>query len=80
MAKLLFFGRLSDITGQLETNPQLPEAIQTTEALRQWLGTEYKTDFTDRTLRIAVNGAIVSEPAPLKNTDEIALMPPVGGG
>ena len=80
MAKLLFFGRLSDLTGQLETSLQLPDNVQSTESLRAWLEQEYNADFKDETIRIAINGAIQQEPALLQNTDEIALMPPVGGG
>lgn len=82
MAKLLFFGRLADIVGQPSQSVCLPGEIEDTLALRAWLDTRYSTRgaLQEKTVRIAINSEIVVDPAPLTNADEIAFMPPVGGG
>ena len=82
MAKILYFGRLTDEIGTRAETRDLPVTIKTTEQLRQWLNTEYGSTGTllEQTVRIAINSEIVVEPAAISNADEIAFMPPVGGG
>lgn len=82
MVKILYFGRLTDGIGTRMETRDLPVSVKTTDQLRQWLDTEYGSTGTllEDAVRIAINNEIVSEPVPVSNTDEIAFMPPVGGG
>ncbi len=82
MAKLLYFGKLSDITGCLQEIRALPDEVTTTEALRAHLDDVFSASgaLLEKTVRIALNNQIAAEPAPVRDTDEIAFMPPVGGG
>ena len=82
MATLLYFGRLTDITGKSSETLTLPDDIITTAALRTWLDATHKTNGTllEKTVRIAINNELVTEPAAISDADEIAFMPPVGGG
>ena len=82
MARILYFGKLSDVTGSLSEELPLPAGIADTEALRGWLDTErgFGGALLHKSIRLAVNGDITAGPAPVSDTDEIALMPPVGGG
>lgn len=82
MADLIYFGRLGDVTGKMSERASLPEDVMTVMALRSWMESRYENTgaFQDRTVRIAVNNAIVPETFKLSDGDEIAFMPPVGGG
>lgn len=82
MAQLLFFGKLADLTGAMMVDRALPESVSDTDALRSWLDQDYGADgaLLEASIRLAINSEIVSEPATVKDGDEIALMPPVGGG
>ena len=82
MARLHFLGRLIDVTGQPSETVDLPASLTDTEALRQWLDARGASDgaFLDPTIRLAINDELVVEPAAIANSDEIAFLPPVGGG
>lgn len=82
MAKLLYFGRLVDITRSSAETQNLPETVQDTRLLREWVTARYKADntFLEPSIRIAINNELVNEPCQVNNDDEIAFMPPVGGG
>lgn len=82
MATLLYFGKLSDMTGTLQENRPLPSHVTTTMDLRTYLDSVHNTDgaLMEETVRIAINNEIAAEPSSVKDTDEIAFMPPVGGG
>lgn len=82
MATLLYFGRLSDVTGILSEEVQLPKEICTAGDLRLWLDQRFEASGTllEPTVRIAVNSEISFDADPVRNGDEIAFMPPVGGG
>ncbi len=81
MAKLLFFGRFSDIAPARDID--LPESIKDSDALVAWLS---KTDaalaaqFARSGNRIAVNKVMISENAAITNSDEIAFMSALSGG
>lgn len=77
MVKILYFGRLCDVTGCTEDTRDLPSTISNTSQLRQWLDIEV---LHDPTVRVAVNMDVVIDPHPIKDGDEIAFLPPVGGG
>ena len=79
MARILFFGRLGEIHGPLERNITSPTPIETLRAeLDHFLETH--GDLTAPTVQVAVNGEIVDDTCLVSNTDEIAFLPPVGGG
>ncbi len=82
MAKILYFGRLSDVTGLTEESLALPEGISTAGDLRRWLDLRFETQgsLLEPTVRIAVNNEIVFDAQSISPNDEIAFMPPVGGG
>lgn len=82
MARILYFGRLTDVTGQSFQTLPLPSDIWDTAGLRRWADASHGGSgaLLDETVRIAINNEIVSEPAAVSDTDEIAFMPPVGGG
>ena len=82
MAQILYFGKLKDAIGKSTEKVDLPTEVNTTEALRNLLEQEYGAiaQLFDPSIRIAVNGEIVSEPFPVADNDEVAFLPPVGGG
>lgn len=82
MVQLVYLGRLSDVSGQMTEDCELPDHVGDTSGLRVWLDRRFRSDgaFTHATVRIALDGEIVADPYPLRGAREIALMPPVGGG
>ncbi|WP_084396849.1 molybdopterin converting factor subunit 1 [Henriciella aquimarina] len=82
MADILYFGRLGDVTGIPSEHIALPSNISNTLQLRTWLDGEKSLGgaLLEKTVRLAVNSEIVADPHPVKDGDEIAFMPPVGGG
>ncbi len=80
--RILYFGRLSDIAGGLSEDLRLPPGICDSSALRSWLDAARGFDgaLRHRSVRTAVNNMIVPDPHPVSDTDEVAFMPPVGGG
>ena len=82
MAKLLYFGRLSDITGAAEETLTLPDTVATAGDLRHYLDLRFEAQgaLLEPTVRIAVNNELCFDTVEIGETDEIAFMPPVGGG
>lgn len=82
MADILYFGRLGDVAGTGAEKLDIPAAITDTAALRRWLDAEKSAGgaFLEASVRLAVNSEIVVDPHPISTSDEIAFMPPVGGG
>lgn len=82
MATFLYFGKLMDVTGSHREARQIPDAVRDTAALRAWLDEIHEAEgaFSDPAVRFAIDDEIVADPAPLADTDEIAVLPPVGGG
>ena len=71
-----------DAFGTSAETVALPAGIDDTSALRTWLDNDRQLDGTllEITIRIAINDTIVSEPWPIADSDDIAFLPPVGGG
>lgn len=82
MADILYFGRLSDITGKPSESVDLPSNVSHARDLRSWAEARFQAEgvFLEPTVRIAINGEIVDDTQSLANANEIAFMPPVGGG
>jgi molybdopterin synthase sulfur carrier subunit len=77
--KLVFLGRLADLTGAAEREVAAPldwsgllDALQ--EELGGWLASDK--------VRLAVNGTLLADKMELRaeDGDEVALLPPVSGG
>ncbi|MHA7859034.1 MAG: MoaD/ThiS family protein [Henriciella sp.] len=82
MVKVIYFGRLSDVTGVDEEVLDLPDGVETAGALRNWLDLRFEAGgaLLEPTVRIAINSEICFDSTSLDQATEIALMPPVGGG
>lgn len=81
MAKILFFGRFSDISAQRDIS--LPKGIDNSDALIAWLtqnDVALAAQFAKAGNRIAVNKAMINGSVPIKDTDEIAFMSALSGG
>ncbi|MCR9077972.1 MAG: molybdopterin converting factor subunit 1 [Hyphomonadaceae bacterium] len=82
MARILYFGRLSDLTGAAEETVALPDTVSTAGELRQFLDLRFEANgaLLEPTVRIAINNELCFDTMAVTETDEIAFMPPVGGG
>lgn len=80
--RVQYLGKLADISGMRSEDIALPAAIADTSALRSWLDETrgFHGQLLHHGVRTAVNNAVVPDPFPVANEDEIALMPPVSGG
>lgn len=82
MATILYFGKLSSVFGDLSEQAPLPDGIADTGSLRKWLDDTRGFDgaLMHKSVRVAVNSEIVADTFPVSDADEIAFLPPVGGG
>ncbi|MEO1014508.1 MAG: MoaD/ThiS family protein [Pseudomonadota bacterium] len=81
MARILFFGRLSDFAEAIEA--PLPDGVRDTDALTAWLSRENARlgeALARPGVRVIVNNAFISAPLELSDTDEIAFTSPLSGG
>ena len=80
--QLTYFGKLSDIAGTMTEKVTLPETVQDTGSLVRWLEDErgWSGVLSEPSIRIALNDEIISEAKPVSDADDIAFLPPVGGG
>lgn len=76
--KVKAFGITKDILGSKETVVEVEG--RTVAELRQFLNERYPSLTGLRSLLIAVNNNYAEETIELRETDEIALIPPVSGG
>ncbi len=74
--KVLFYGKLKEITGKKEINL---EKFNTLKELREFLFKHYP-GLEKEIFFIAVNQEIVDKNIKLKDSDEVALLPPISGG
>jgi molybdopterin synthase sulfur carrier subunit len=74
--RILFFGELRDAAG---TSESVLPLCANSKVLRDKVLETWPT-LQGKTFSIAVNRKIQSEDVPLKEGDEIALMPPFSGG
>lgn len=77
-----YYGRLADVTGCAEESVLLPAGISTAFEFRDWLERKHNlgSALSDPAIRIAVNDEIIASDRALSANDEIAFLPPVGGG
>lgn len=76
--KVKAFGITKDIVGEREIN--IKTDGQSVAELRYELNTKYPALLSLKSLFIAVNNIYAHEQTMLKESDEIALIPPVSGG
>lgn len=82
MIRILYMGRLSDAAGTIHETTTLPAHVENSQQLRVWLDERFATEgvFNDTSIRIAVDQTILVEPCDIGPAQEIAFLPPVGGG
>ena len=81
MARLLFFGKFSDIAENGEVT--LPSHVTDTEALLLWLGQAhdgFAALWENPGTMMVLNHVAVSGPTPIKPSDEIAFLSALSGG
>lgn len=79
-ARVRFFARLSELAGTRETEVELGESLTARDAYQALCGRYPAIAGLDHILMYAVNGEYVSHSHPLRDGDELALIPPVSGG
>ena len=79
---VLLFGVTRDIVGagSLEISPSESQNLHTVKDLKEHLKTGYPQLRELSSLAIAVNQTYARDAEPIRQTDEIALIPPVSGG
>ena len=82
--KLLYFAWLRARVGCAEEEVALPPRVQDVAGLLEWLqsrGGRYAEALRDLSVvRVAVNQDYVGREHPLRESDEVAIFPPVTGG
>jgi molybdopterin synthase sulfur carrier subunit len=82
--KLLYFAWLRSRIGHAEEHTTLPEHVRDVTGLLEWLrgrGPAYAEALRDvSVVRVAVNQDYVGRDHPVRDTDEVAIFPPVTGG
>jgi molybdopterin converting factor small subunit len=76
--RVVAFARVRELLGYGEREVELP-ASATVEDLWRTIGTP-ELDVLRESTRIARNGTVIEPTAQLADGDEVALLPPVGGG
>ncbi len=76
--RVLFFAHLRERFGVRETTVEVGEGARVEDVWRVLCG-RYQGLASER-LRLALNQAYVDNGHPLRNNDELALIPPVSGG
>ncbi len=79
--RVLYFAGLREAFGTAGESVELPAGVATAGALRDWLAAQGRYQLASaKNLRCAVNQAMASPDAPVRDGDEVAFFPPVTGG
>jgi molybdopterin converting factor subunit 1 len=78
--RVLAFARLRELLATPEVRLDLPDAASANDAWAALLRDHPKIAAERATTRVARNGCLVDFEQPLCDGDELALLPPVGGG
>ena len=84
MITILYFARLREALGISGEELELPAEVTTVAGLMAWLAARdeaWRQEFHGcKPLRAAVNQALATNSALIKDGDEVAFFPPVTGG
>lgn len=78
--RVRLFARLADVAGTRATEVDLGEGLTAGDAYRLLCRKHPDMEGLEGSLMYAVNAEYVGADHPLKNGDELALIPPVSGG
>ena len=78
--RVVAFARIREIVGFAQSEFALPEGAGTRELWELLLAAHPALAELANSTRIARNGVLISAAAELADGDEVALLPPVGGG
>ncbi len=79
-ARVRLFARLSELAGTRETEVELGEGLTAGDAYALLCRRFPALAGLERSLMFAVNAEYVTPDHPLRDGDELALIPPVSGG
>ena len=77
---LLAFARIREALGSAEQSLTLPSGATGEDAWRAIAERAPLLQGLERSTRLAINGTVVEPSVALHDGDELALLPPVGGG
>jgi len=81
---VLYFAALRERVGRAREECEVPEGVETIDALREWLiarGEPWVGAFTRvKSVRAAVDQSMARGDTPLREGAEVAFFPPVTGG
>lgn len=78
--RVLFFGALADAVGHRSESASLPERASVRDLLAAYQAKLPQIELMFRSLAVSVNQEYASSSTPLRENDEVALLPPVSGG
>lgn len=82
--KISYFASMREAIGKGEEERTLPDTVGTIEQLIDWLANSddaYQRAFIDRAaINVALNEALVDPSTAIKNSDTVAIFPPMTGG
>ena len=78
--RVLAFARLRELLGFSESGVELPAGATVADLWAALAPRTSELGALASSVRVAQNGVLVEASAPLHDGDEVALLPPVGGG
>lgn len=78
--RVLLFASIAEVVGVREAPLELPEGARVRDAMAVLVREHEPIARAARSLATAVNASLVAADHPLRNGDDLALLPPVSGG
>lgn len=81
--KVVYFARLREAVGLSEEQVSLPNGVETTGQLKQWLmkrGEPWASALSGKRVLVAVDQEHAGYDKPIRDAAEVAFFPPVTGG
>ena len=79
-ARVRLFARLADLVGARETEVEIGEGLTAADVLALLIRQHPDLEGLEAAVRFAVNAEYVPGTHPVRDGDEVALIPPVSGG